>query len=150
MYKPKAKGGFTASDMIFEKNMGLPILQVACGTFHSSSESCLAILHSRKLIVASLTYSGKELAQYRHIYEHSFDRNAFNLISGNFGKSSKTQICVQSVDGALFFFDQEVLLFQIQLPDFLIPGPFTYSATLDSILVTNSNLEIECYKYSSL
>jgi hypothetical protein len=32
----------------------------------------------------------------------------------------------------------------------LIPGPFTYSATLDAIILTNSNLEIECYKYSSL
>jgi hypothetical protein len=54
------------------------------------------------------------------------------------------------VDGALFFFEHDVLLFQIQLPDFLIPGPFTYSATLDAIILTNSNLEIECYKYSSL
>jgi hypothetical protein len=47
----------------------------------------LAILHSRKLVVAQILYTGKDLAQYKPLYEHSFDRNAFNLVSGNFGKS---------------------------------------------------------------
>jgi PTHB1 N-terminus len=36
------------------------------------------------------------------------------------------------------------------LPDFLIPGPFLYSSLLDALILTNSNLELECYKYSSL
>ena len=52
--------------------------------------------------------------------------------------------------GALFFYESEVMLFQIQLPDFLIPGPLIYAETIDSLVITNSNLEIECYRYSSL
>jgi hypothetical protein len=45
------------------------------------------------------------------VYEHDFDRNSYNFISGNFGGSPKEIICVQSVDGALFFFKQDVQLF---------------------------------------
>ena len=86
VYKPKQKE-FMASDMILERNMMLPILQVSCGPFHSSGDACLAILHSRKLVVAQILYTGKDLAQYKPLYEHSFDRNAFNFVSGNFGKS---------------------------------------------------------------
>ena len=86
VYKPKSKE-FTASDMILERNMMLPILQVSCGAYHSSGDACLAILHSRKLVVAQILYTGKDLAQYKPLYEYSFDRNAFNLVSGNFGKS---------------------------------------------------------------
>ena len=72
------------------------------------------------------------------------------MVAGNFGKSAKAIICVQSVDGALFFFEHDVMLFQIQLPDFMIPGPIIYAETIDSVIVANTNLEIECYRYQSL
>lgn len=71
-------------------------------------------------------------------------------MSGKFGNGSKQIICVQSVDGALFFMEHDVLLFQIQLPDFLIPGPLIFASAIDSLVVSNSNLEIECYRYHSL
>ena len=46
------------------------------------------------------------------LYEHDFDRNAYNFISGPFGKNSQKEIiCVQSVDGALFFLEHETCLF---------------------------------------
>jgi hypothetical protein len=54
------------------------------------------------------------------------------------------------VDGALFFFDREQQLYQIQLPDFLIPGPLIYAQKIDSLVVANTNLELECYRYTSL
>lgn len=72
--------------MILEKNLGLPILQIDCGRFSFASDYSLAILHSRKLVVASIT-STEEFSNYKVLYEHAFDRNAFNFISGNFGKS---------------------------------------------------------------
>lgn len=112
MYRPTTSN-FRASDMILEKNMGLPILQVESGQFSPSPEVCIAVLHSRKLVVVILKNEGKSSWNYNVLYEHQFDRNAFNLVSGNFGKSSKTQICVQSVDGALFFFEHDTLMFQI-------------------------------------
>lgn len=72
------------------------------------------------------------------------------MIHGNFGKGEKTIICVQSVDGALFFFESDKLLFQIQLPDFLIPGPLIYASSSDCIVLANTNLELESYRYTSL
>jgi hypothetical protein len=38
--------------MILEKNLNLPILQIQSGKFSSVCESAIAILHSRKLVVA--------------------------------------------------------------------------------------------------
>ena len=57
---------------------------------------------------------------------------------------------IQSVDGALFFYEYDKVLFQVQLPDFLIPGPFLLASNIDSIIIANSNLEIECYQFQSL
>ena len=65
------------------------------------------------------------------VYEHSFNRNAFNFCSGAFGKSNKELLCVQSVDGTLFFLENESFLFKVQLPDFVIPGPFVYASAID-------------------
>ena len=42
-----------------------------------------------------------DFSSYRVLHEHAFDRNAFNFVSGSFGKSAKTILCVQSVDGML-------------------------------------------------
>ena len=42
------------------------------------------------------------------------------------------------------------MLFQVQLANFLIPGPLCYFSQTDSIMVANSNLEIESYKFTSL
>jgi hypothetical protein len=89
LYRP-TNTNFRASDMILEKNMGLSILQVDSGLFSPSPEVCIAVLHSRKLVVVILKNEGKSSWNYNVLYEHQFDRNAFNLVSGNFGKSSKT------------------------------------------------------------
>lgn len=57
VYRPKASRGFLASDMIIEKNVGLPILQVETGKFNPQSpgDFAIALLHSRKLTVAAVT-----------------------------------------------------------------------------------------------
>jgi len=71
---------------------------------------CIAILHSRKIVVAAVT-SSKDFSTLNVLYEHEFDRNAFNFVSGTFGKGTKEIVCVQSVDGALFFLEHETFLF---------------------------------------
>eukprot|EP00350_Pseudokeronopsis_sp_OXSARD2_P005124 CAMPEP_0170542984 /NCGR_PEP_ID=MMETSP0211-20121228/2244_1 /TAXON_ID=311385 /ORGANISM="Pseudokeronopsis sp., Strain OXSARD2" /LENGTH=202 /DNA_ID=CAMNT_0010846231 /DNA_START=150 /DNA_END=758 /DNA_ORIENTATION=- len=129
--------------------MGNPILQVSCGRYSPEAEVCLAVLYSRKLIVYMVAPQESHL-ELPVLSGHSFDRNAFNFISGKFGKGKQEIICVQSVDGALFFIENEVFIFQIQLPDFLIPGPMLYASNIDSLILTNSNLELECYKFQSL
>lgn len=65
-------------------------------------------------------------------------------------KKRTEQICVQSVDGALYFIDDESILFKIQLADFLVPGPLVYSAEVDYLIIANSNMEIEAYSYQSM
>jgi hypothetical protein len=57
---------------------------------------------------------------------------------------------VQSVDGALYFIDDESVLFKIQLAEFLVPGPLIYSPEVDYLIIANSNLEIEAYSYQSM
>ena len=79
-----------------------------------------------------------------------FNRNAFNFVIGNFGMKQAPMICVQSVDGALFFLQQDTQIFQIQLSNFLIPGPIAYCGSSDSVIIANSNLEVESYKFTSL
>ena len=60
------------------------------------------------------------------------------------------QICVQSMDGQLAFFERETLTFSRFLPHFLLPGPLCYSQTLDSLITCSSAFEIQCYKYQTL
>lgn len=59
-------------------------------------------------------------------------------------------IAVQSYDGQLTFFEQEVLAFSRYLPDFLLPGPLAYAAASDSFITSTASLELIAYKYSVL
>jgi hypothetical protein len=80
--------------MTFEKNLNQAILQLAIGRFSHAADQCLAVLHSRKLLVASVV-SSKDFSTMKTLYEHDFDRNAYNFISGPFGKSTNKEIiCV--------------------------------------------------------
>lgn len=57
------------NSMLLEKNLGQPILQVDCGKFSSSADICVAILHSRKLIVANII-NKQEFLEYEVIHQH--------------------------------------------------------------------------------
>jgi hypothetical protein len=63
-------------------------------------DNAIVILHPRRLIVAAIVTSNSYSA-YKEIYTHDFKRNLYNFVVGEFG--GKHTICVQSVDGALFF-----------------------------------------------
>ena len=54
------------------------------------------------------------------------------------------------MDGAIYFINDTSVLFKIQLADYLVPGPMVYSQELNSIIVSNSCMEIECYSYQSM
>lgn len=107
------------------------------------------MLHSRKLVLCLLAKAEQHVT-YTPLCEHSLDRNAYNMVQGSFGGPGRCILCVQSVDGALFFFEGDKQLFQIQLPDFLIPGPLIFAQAIDSVVLANTNLELECYRYTSL
>lgn len=57
---------------------------------------------------------------------------------------------VQSYDGQLTFFDQEVQSFSRLLPDFLLPGPMAYMTASDSFVTTTAGLELVAYRYNNI
>lgn len=57
---------------------------------------------------------------------------------------------MQSYDGQLTFFEQEVQSFSRLLPDFLLPGPLAYMAASDSFVTSTAGLELVAYRYSSI
>ena len=132
--------------------MGAPILQVSVGKFCKSVPGlCLAILTNRALTLHQVE-STNAFSKITDLQNHKLERNAYNFIHGWFLNEKKRteQICVQSVDGALYFIDDESILFKIQLADFLVPGPLVYSAEVDYVIIANSNMEIEAYSYQSM
>ena len=87
---------FRIEDMLIEKDLGLPILQVDCaknlispkaqvlGGKNTQETTAIAVLHSRKLVIAAIVTSN-DFSSYQEVHTHSFNRNAFNFIIGNFG-----------------------------------------------------------------
>lgn len=97
------------------------------------------------------------------LYEHQLKRHAFNMCSGPFGrgaseadadrnkgiKDARQFICVQSLDGTLSFFEQEVFTFSRYIPDILLPGQLAYVPAWDSFIIAAS-WNLICFKYASL
>lgn len=81
-------------------------------------------------------------------YDHKFSRTAYSLIIGPFGGiKDRDFICVQSLDGLLMFFEQDVATFSCFLPNFLIPGEISYSNCADIFIICNSNWILEAFRY---
>ena len=94
MYIPRARH-FKNEDLIIEKDFGAPILQVGCerglvnvqasgGAVTNPNHICMAILQSRKLIIAHMVVKD-DLSEIKEIHVHEFTRNAFNFMIGVFG-----------------------------------------------------------------
>mmetsp|Transcript_41849 Transcript_41849/g.130258 ORF Transcript_41849/g.130258 Transcript_41849/m.130258 type:complete len:396 (-) Transcript_41849:64-1251(-) len=156
MYCPKQME-YKIEDLIYEKNMEAPILQIAAGKFvQGSRELCLALLHPMKLAVymVSAVSSGGSVNYYSlaQAYEHQLVRPAFNLCHGPFGQiRDRDYVCVQSLDGVLSFFEQDAFAFSRLLsPGFLVPGPLCYAPKIDSFIVCSSAMCIEAYRYQVL
>lgn len=130
VFRPNSKKNnqYHVDDMIIEKNMGFPILQVGVGRFTKHYKgNTLAILSTRELTIHSIE-TKSNFSTINCLQSHKLDRNAFNFIHGSFGKqTSNDQIIVQSVDGALIVIDDEFIVFKISLADYFIPGPISYS-----------------------
>lgn len=156
IYYPR-QNEYKIDDLMLEKNLEEPILQIAAGRFStvSSSRLSLAVLHPRRLVVYNVIAKedGKGNASYYEIsraYDHRLDRTAFNFCYGPFGQAGKDFICVQSMDGQLQFFEHDAFAFSRYLNNFLVPGPICYVDDLDSFLTVNASMELECYKYQVL
>jgi hypothetical protein len=47
-------------------------------------------------------------------------------------------------------FEQESAAFLRELNNVMVPGPMSYAPNIDSFIVCNSDLKLECYKYHML
>jgi Bardet-Biedl syndrome 9 protein len=157
MYCAKQKE-YRIEDLILEKHMEAPILQLAAGRFvQGTREISLALLHPQKLAVymISAVSSGGSVNYYNETkaYEHTLARPAFNFCHGSFGgiKEDRHYICVQSLDGVLSFFEQDAFAFSRMLsPNFLVPGPLCYMPKIDSFIICSNSMCIEAYRYNVL
>ena len=148
IFEPK-KGNYKSDHLLIEQNLNDGILQVSLGKFSDDSDLLLAVLHSRSLVIYAVESHGGT-TQLASVFKHELSRNSFNFTQGMFGKARNELICIQSVDGQLTIVNKDTLQLEITLPDFYLPGPLIYAKHSDSLIITNTNFEIECYRYSTL
>lgn len=156
MYIPKQRE-YKIEDLILERDMEIPILQLGAGRFiQNSTETCLAILHPTKIAiyVVGAVSSGMAVNYYSLAlaYEHNLARPAFNFCYGPFGGvRDRDYICIQSLEGVLSVFNQDTFAFSRALsPNFLVPGPICYMAKTDSFIICSNSMFIEAYRYQVL
>eukprot|EP01050_Picozoa_sp_SAG11_P003351 SAG11_NODE_187_length_13061_cov_10.715322_15_plen_359_part_00 len=165
MFHPQ-KRDYDIGDLMLEQSLGEPILQIAVGRFTKGSmDFSLAVLQPRKLSVHACIAVGdgmaaneKQYFQLNMIYEHVFERTAANFCFGPFGievapghrPPMLDDICVQSMDGCLHFFNQEVASFKRFLPKFLLPGVLIYAPLHQSFITASSHMLVCCYKHQML
>ncbi|CAF3434621.1 unnamed protein product [Rotaria sp. Silwood1] len=153
-----------ANDLLLEKNLGMPIIQIEIGKFVStSSVNQIAILFSQKISVydyneqSGMTEHGRQIDLELN-YEHNLNRPTFNMCKGQFGSggrgnkesSNYEYICVQTLDGVLYVFEHERQSMVKSLPNTYLPGPICYLSRSDAIITVSSNHQLECYKYQTL
>eukprot|EP01084_Bolivina_argentea_P097282 174904_1 len=164
IYAP-SQSEYTIQDLILELDLQQSILQIAIGKFLSNDRSnYLAVLHSRQLcvyLVNAIGGFGNKTQYYELIkkYNHTLDRNAFNFMYGPFGQNSNPSqdidmfsdsICVQSLDGKFWVFEQEHFSFSRDWNNFLIPGCITYAPFNDSIITMTAEMKLYSYSYAVL
>lgn len=81
------------------------------------------------------------------MYEHKLHRSAASFVIGPFGGlPNRDFICVQSLDGMLTFFEQEIFSFCCFLPDFLLAGALVYLPKSDVFASAGSDWQIHGYR----
>eukprot|EP00656_Telonema_subtile_P016506 TRINITY_DN18721_c0_g1_i1.p1 TRINITY_DN18721_c0_g1~~TRINITY_DN18721_c0_g1_i1.p1 ORF type:complete len:821 (+),score=232.22 TRINITY_DN18721_c0_g1_i1:79-2541(+) len=157
IFKPQ-EGEYGVEDLLYEQQYDDPILQLEAGQFSSNNPNTvmLAVLHSRKLVIYSTTCTpnpaaGQPPVQVSRLYDHPLDRPSSNFCVGAFGSAhNKDYVCVQSMDGLLSFFEQEVRTFSILRSDFLLPGPIAYNPKTDSLITASAAREVQAYQYTEM
>ncbi|KRZ11149.1 Protein PTHB1, partial [Trichinella zimbabwensis] len=117
----------------------------------------LCILHQKSVAVYSLqerlskTFLHGKDYHLEILYEYPLSHNAYNMISGFLnGHDDSNFICVQSLDGVLYIFEQEMNVFSHYLPDFLLPGPLCFSNEVNLFLTVSSTWEVQTFKYEKI
>ncbi|XP_011685214.1 PREDICTED: protein PTHB1 [Wasmannia auropunctata] len=153
----KSPSGYKSSDLIIETQIGDCIVDMKAGRFVSGSQDTrLAILTSKKLVIYNIILSQGSVEHGDHCdleiaYEHSLPRFPASLTAGPFGGvRGRDFLCVQCLDGTLFFYEQETPTFSLVLGNRLLPEPIVYVSRNDIFVTPSSSWILECYRYKSM
>ncbi len=149
IYSPSF-GNNSPNTLIFEKKMDEPILQTETGNFSQMNNTVthLAILLIHKLIIYKFTdlKPGTESIEF----EHKLKRNGHNLAKGRVSEKNYDIIFVQSIDGAVSIYEGENFINMVILSEVLFPGQLGYLNKKDSLVISNTAYELECYSFNHL
>ena len=125
-------------------------MQTETGNFSITNNNItnLAVLLIHKLIVYKFTdfLPGTEIIEF----EHTLKRNGHNLTKARVGGKTYDIIFVQSIDGAVSIYEGDTHINTVILSEVLFPGPLGYSSKKDSLVISNTAYEIECYSFNNL
>ncbi|CAH4032164.1 unnamed protein product [Pieris brassicae] len=154
IYKPSKE---SESDIILESDQKDVILQIETGKFiMDSSDRQILILHPQSYATYFLEKKDGHIDAgvqnyLRPVLNHSFTKKACSVIVGPFGVTkSRDLICIQALDGALSFFDQDTFLFMCLFDDIIIPTPIGYVLSNDVFIICKSTWIMEIYSYQQL
>ena len=148
IYSPSF-GNNSPNTLVFEKKLEEPILQTETGNFSKiNTNTQLAILLIHKLVIYKFTdfKPGTETIEY----EHRLKRNGHNLAKARVGDRNYDIILVQSIDGALSIYEGENFINMVILSEVFFPGQIGYLNKKDSIVLSNTAYEIECYNFNNI
>ena len=143
-------GDNTSNTLKFSKKFEEPILQTEIGNYSRANNNIeqLAILLIHRLIVIKFRdfKPGNDSIEY----EHKLKRNGHNLIKARVGDKNYDIIFVQSIDGAISIYEGENFINMVVLSEVIFPGQMGYLNQKDSLIISNTAYEIECYSFNSL
>ena len=149
IYSPSF-GDNTSNTLKFSKKFEEPILQTEIGNFTRANNNIdqLAILLIHKLLVIKFKdfKPGTESLEF----EHKLKRNGHNLTKARVGDKNYDIIFVQSIDGAISIYEGENFINIVVLSEVYFPGQIGYLNQKDSLIISNTAYEIECYSFNSL
>ena len=149
IYSPSF-GDNTSNTLKFSKKLDEPILQTEIGNFTRANNNIdqLAVLLIHRLLVIKFKdfKPGTESIEF----EHKLKRNGHNLTKARVGDRNYDIIFVQSIDGAISIYEGENFINIVVLSEVYFPGQIGYLNQKDSLIISNTAYEIECYSFNSL
>ncbi|XP_047362045.1 protein PTHB1 isoform X2 [Vespa velutina] len=153
----KSSTGYKSIDLMIETKLGDCIVDIKAGKLVSGSQDTrLAVLTSSKLIVYTVTLTKGSIehgdqCNLEIAYEHRLPRFPASLVVGPFGGvRGRDFLCVQCLDGTLFFYEQEAYAFSQLLRNRLLPEPIVYISRNDVFVTSNCSWILECYRYQNI
>ena len=143
-------GDNSSNTLKFSKKFDEPILQTEIGNFTRANNNIdqLAILLIHRLFV--IKFKDFKPGNNSIEFEHKLKRNGHNLTKARVGDKNYDIIFVQSIDGAISIYEGENFINMVVLSEVYFPGQMGYLNTKDSLVISNTAYEIECYSFNSL